>query len=117
MEVKKGDRAIQCSEFYLSKYIDEFVKENVSIILIKEINSKKEIDMNKQEKRKYYNSQYSLFYKYYVSGKITESKFMDIKNKLKDLKKTCTTKEEFKNKFEQYNFLDNIKKNKFIYNT
>ena len=42
----KGDRAIQCSEFYLSKYIDEFVKENVSIILIKEINSKKEIDMN-----------------------------------------------------------------------
>ena len=52
-----------------------------------------------------------------ILSKITESKFMDIKNKLKDLKKTCTTKEEFKNKFEQYNFLDNIKKNKFIYNT
>ena len=113
----KEDRAIQCSEFYLSKYIDEFVKENVSIILIKEINSKKEIDMNKQEKRKYYNSQYSLFYKYYVSGKITESKFMDIKNKLKDLKQHFITKEEFKNKFEEFNFLDNIKKNKFIYNT
>lgn len=82
----------QCSIFYLHKYIDELLNDGAISIYIMEKFGTKEIDIDKQEKKQYYNSKYNLFYRQYKRNKITLQEFENIKNTLKKLKKECATK-------------------------
>ena len=91
----------QCSIFYLHKYIDELLNDGAISIYIMEKFGTKEIDMDKQEKKQYYNSKYNLFYRQYKRNKITLQEFENIKNTLKKLKKECATKNDFKTQFEK----------------
>ena len=92
----------QCSILYLHKYIDELLNDGAIAIYIMEKRGKKENDINKQEKKQYYDSKYNLFYRQYKRNKITLQEFENIKNTLKKLKKKCSTKNELKEQFEQF---------------
>lgn len=82
----------QCSIFYLHKYIDELLNDGAISIYMMEKFYEKEIDINKQEKKQYYNSKYNLFYRQYKRNKITLQEFENIKNTLKKLKKNVPQK-------------------------
>ena len=91
----------ECSSLSLHKYIDKLLDdEAISIDMMEKFN-KKEIDIDKQEKKQYYNSKYNLFYRQYKRNKITLQEFENIKNTLKKLKKECATKNDFKTQFEK----------------
>ena len=82
----------QCSIFYLHKYIDELLNDGAISIYMMEKFYEKEIDIDKQEKKQYYNSKYNLFYRQYKRNKITLQEFENIKNTLKKLKKNVPQK-------------------------
>lgn len=69
-----------------------FLNDGAISIYIMEKFGTKEIDIDKQEKKQYYNSKYNLFYRQYKRNKITLQEFENIKNTLKKLKKECATK-------------------------
>ena len=87
----------QCSSLSLHQYIDRLLNDGAISIYMMEKFYEKEIDIDKQEKKQYYNSKYNLFYRQYKRNKITEN----IKNTLKKLKKECATKNDFKTQFEK----------------
>ena len=92
----------QCSSLSLHQYIDRLLDDGAISIYIMEKFGTKEIDIDKQEKKQYYNSKYNLFYRQYKRNKITLQEFENIKNTLKKLKKECSTKNELKEQFEQF---------------
>ena len=91
-----------CSSLSLHKYIDKLLDDGAISIYMMEKFYEKEIDIDKQEKKQYYNSKYNLFYRQYKRNKITLQEFENIKNTLKKLKKECSTKNELKEQFEQF---------------
>ena len=82
----------ECSSLSLHKYIDKLLDDGAISIYMMEKFYEKEIDIDKQEKKQYYNSKYNLFYRQYKRNKITLQEFENIKNTLKKLKKECATK-------------------------
>ena len=91
----------QCSSLSLHQYIDRLLDDGAISIYMMEKFYEKEIDIDKQEKKQYYNSKYNLFYRQYKRNKITLQEFENIKNTLKKLKKECATKNDFKTQFEK----------------
>lgn len=95
-----------CTIYSLEKMKTQFVKEGAQILSVIEHPLKsdktKSSNLNKSNINKYYNSQYTLFYKRYKKDKISKSTFDNIITKLKELKSECTTREDFEKKFEEY---------------
>lgn len=82
----------QCSSLSLHQYIDRLLNDGAISIYMMEKFYEKEIDIDKQEKKQYYNSKYNLFYRQYKRNKITLQEFENIKNTLKKLKKNVPQK-------------------------
>ena len=65
----------ECSSLSLHKYIDKLLDDGAISIYMMEKFYEKEIDIDKQEKKQYYNSKYNLFYRQYKRNKITLQEF------------------------------------------
>lgn len=99
-------KTISCSCYSLQKYVDKLVSERGEVIYIfahkQKEKEKKPKDINKAEIQRYYNNKYSNYQKQYKVGKINEQEFEEIKKVLKELKSKCKTREEFENRFIEY---------------
>lgn len=101
----KQPETIECTKYSLQKYIEHFAQENAKVLCIVTHSLKKKEkprDINKEEKLRYYNNQYSNYYKRYKNGKIDVVAYEEIKKKLKELKNVCKTREEYQVQFEAY---------------
>lgn|GEM_PF-3392738 len=99
-------KTISCSCYSLQEYVDKFVNEGGEVICIvahkQNEKEKKPKDINKAEMQRYYNNKYSNYQKKYKVGKLNEQEFEEIKKVLKELKSKCKTREEFENRFIEY---------------
>lgn len=95
-----------CTEYSLTKLVEKFIEEDAKILCIvrhpEPLKDKKQLDLDKVKKNKFYNSKYSNYLKRYKNGKITEKEYIEIKEVLKELKNECKDKAEFEAKFQEY---------------
>ena len=103
-ELNSETHNIECSEYYLHEYIDKILENgsNVMSIYAKDTKSKKQQDINKIEKNKYYNSKYNYYYKQYKSNKIDIVTFNKVRDVLKNLRNESSNLKEFSNKFVKF---------------
>ncbi len=105
-KIGREQKTISCSCYSLQKYVDRFVNEGGELICIvahkQKEKEKKPKDINKAEMQRYYNNKYSNYQKQYKVGKLNEQEFEEIKKVLKELKSESKTKEEFEDKFIEY---------------
>lgn len=104
---KDGDQIeFFCSEYSVNAIVAELEKKGAKVIDVVEHKKlelpKPELNSNQIKKRKYFNSQYSFFYKKYKNGNISKDQFDEIIEVLNDQKIKSKTKEDFKKSFKEY---------------
>ncbi len=104
-----------CTELTLHNALQKFIDidgEDIHIIKKNKIEREENIKTTEDiEKMKYYRSQYNKYYKKYRDKKIGIRQYKKAKKVLKELIRKCETKEEFKNRFIEYQ--NNEKNNKY----
>lgn len=95
-----------CSEYSVNAIVAELENRGAKVIDVIEHKKseppKPASNSNQIKKGKYYNSQYSSFYKKYKAGNISKAQFDEIVDVLKNQRKKSKTKEEFKKNFKEY---------------